>query len=157
MHRPCSAAQHPPCCVETAALLLTSEGPGTHQRHIGRNRHAVPLHMCTCTRASMGASTGDLYTLSLPTSRSNLLAVQGCELVHCDKPALLSYYHWLAGVLGSNVVLETVVLIIIKLPDQAIASTPSAPPGRKKEGAPLHYVCNYYAHPKLSQDTQQCS
>jgi hypothetical protein len=31
------------------------------------------------------------------------------------------------------------------------------PPERKKEGAPLHYVCNYYAHPKLSQDTQQCS
>jgi hypothetical protein len=50
--------------------------------------------------------------------------------------------------------------IIIKLPDQAIASTPSAPrppPGQKKEGAPLHYVRNYYAHPKLSQDTQQCS
>jgi hypothetical protein len=27
-------------------------------------------------------------------------------------------------------------------------------PGRQKEGAPLHYVCNYYAHPKLAQDTQ---
>jgi hypothetical protein len=41
------------------------------------------------------------------------------------------------------------IIIIIKLPDQAIASTPSAPrpppPGRKKEGAPLHYVGNYYA------------
>jgi hypothetical protein len=33
-------------------------------------------------------------------------------------------------------------VIIIKLPDQAIVST-------KKEGAPLHYVCNYYAHPNI--------
>jgi hypothetical protein len=32
-----------------------------------------------------------------------------------------------------------------------------APPGRQKEGAPLHCVCNYYAHPKLAQDTQKCS
>jgi hypothetical protein len=50
-------------------------------------------------------------------------------------------------------------LIIIMLPNQAIASTPSAPrpSERKEEGALLHYVCNYYAHPKLAQDTQQYS
>jgi hypothetical protein len=34
---------------------------------------------------------------------------------------------------------------------------PSAPLERKEEGALLHYVCNYYAHPKLAQDTQQYS
>jgi hypothetical protein len=32
-----------------------------------------------------------------------------------------------------------------------------APLERKEEGALLHYVCNYYAHPKLAQDTQQYS
>jgi hypothetical protein len=51
------------------------------------------------------------------------------------------------------------IIIIIMLPNQAIASTPSAraPSERKEEGALLHYVCNYYAHPKLAQDTQQYS
>jgi hypothetical protein len=34
---------------------------------------------------------------------------------------------------------------------------PRAPLERKEEGALLHYVCNYYAHPKLAQDTQQYS
>jgi hypothetical protein len=32
-----------------------------------------------------------------------------------------------------------------------------APLERKEEGALLHHVCNYYAHPKLAQDTQQYS
>jgi hypothetical protein len=52
-----------------------------------------------------------------------------------------------------------VVIIIIKVPYQAIASTPSTsrPSGRQKEGAPLHYVCNYYAHSELAQNTQKCS
>jgi hypothetical protein len=30
---------------------------------------------------------------------------------------------------------------------------PRAPLERKEEGALLHYVCNYCAHPKLAQDT----
>jgi hypothetical protein len=47
-------------------------------------------------------------------------------------------------------------LIIMMLPNQAIASA-RAPLERKEEGALLHYVCNYYAHPKLAQDTQQYS
>jgi hypothetical protein len=40
-----------------------------------------------------------------------------------------------------------IIIIIINLPNQAIASTPSAPrpTRRQKEGAPLKYVCNYYA------------
>jgi hypothetical protein len=53
-----------------------------------------------------------------------------------------------------------IIIIIIMLPNQAIASTPSAPRPSgavKEEGALLHYVCNYYAHPKLAQDTQQYS
>jgi hypothetical protein len=105
-----------------------------HKEAQGDDSKLVDRQMCL--RMSKG--------LQVPESAAHLHSGEGCLCMFFCWGALLDL-HWQNQVdkQGEFIATTCIPRIIIII--------------RQKEGAPLHCVCNYYAHPKLAQDTQKCS